>query len=178
MTGLPRIYWCTNVWIDLAQQTPGRIDRCVAEIDRARKNEIEIWTSTYTLAEAYSLGGGANGGNHVSAQVDAYFQQPFIRLVQVDRAIALRARDLLRAHSKLKKSPDAIHLATALASNCDELHTFDGKNLLPLNGSVHRRDGLLMKICEVPMPAQGALALGAANSVLATAQGNSGPAQS
>jgi hypothetical protein len=45
------------------------------------------------------------------------------------------------------KPPDAAHLATALISNVDEMHTFDTK-LLSLDGKLDKADGTKLKICK------------------------------
>jgi hypothetical protein len=70
---------------------------------------------------------------------------------------------------------EAFHLATALALNVDEMHTFDRSDLLGLNEQVMRAEGVPLKICTpyvpvapeplpIPMiadsPRQGSLPLG------------------
>ena len=52
----------------------------------------------------------------------------------------------------LKKPADAVHLATAILHNCDELHTTDGENLLQLNGRIARLDRTPLVICRPPDP--------------------------
>ena len=42
----------------------------------------------------------------------------------------------------------ASNLATALALNVDEMHTFDGSDLLGLDSKVNRTDGKPLKICK------------------------------
>ncbi len=117
---------------------------------------MQIWTSSLTLAEVYKRR-GAGTGAQLPAQhdqdLDAFFEQEFIIEVQVDHDIATRARGLLREHTPPLRNPmDAVHLATALANNLDELHTFDGNNLLPLDGQLARADGVPLQIREPPPP--------------------------
>ena len=39
----------------------------------------------------------------------------------------------MRKHAACKKPSDAVHLASALLMNVDEMHTYDGSDLLILN---------------------------------------------
>jgi predicted nucleic acid-binding protein len=78
--------------------------------------------------------------------IAAYFQHDYILLVPVDSVVGTRARALMLAGLGLKP-PDAVHLATALMSNSDEMHTFDDK-LLGLNEKVINADGTALKICK------------------------------
>ena len=57
----------------------------------------------------------------------------------------------MRHHPECKKPSDAIHLVTALALNVDEMNTYDGADLLGLDGKVNQTDGKPLKIC-VPTP--------------------------
>jgi len=70
----------------------------------------------------------------------------------------------MREHPECKKPSDAIHLATALALNVDEMHTYDQTDLLDLSERVMRADGIPLKICNayalprpapVPVPSSG-----------------------
>lgn len=72
----------------------------------------------------------------------------------LDRQIAESARQLMRRHPECKKPADAVHLATALRMNVDELHTYDGSDLLLLDKLVARSDGEMLRICRpyVPQP--------------------------
>jgi hypothetical protein len=64
----------------------------------------------------------------------------------VDEQIGVLARRLMRQHPECKKPTDAVHLATALILNVDEMHTYDGSDLLMLDGKVNRLDGQLLVI--------------------------------
>ena len=85
---------------------------------------------------------------------EQFLEQDFVVEVQVDHQVAITARRLLRAHPGLKKPPDGIHLATAMLFNLDEMHTFDGENLLSLDGKVMRLDGRPSTIRKPPEPPQ------------------------
>jgi predicted nucleic acid-binding protein len=61
-----------------------------------------------------------------------FFDRSFIEVQNVTRRIGESARQLLWSHEHLKYK-DAIHVATALVSNVDALHTYDN-DLLRLDG--------------------------------------------
>jgi hypothetical protein len=63
----------------------------------------------------------------------------------------------MRHHPQCKKPSDGVHLATALALIVDEMHTYDGSDLLGLDGKVNRADDKPLKICTpkpTPKPPQ------------------------
>ena len=79
-------------------------------------------------------------------EISKMFDQEHEVTVQLDTLVAEQARKLLRQHTELGKAADAIHLATALYWDCDEMHTWDQDDLLGLSLKVSRRDGELLKI--------------------------------
>jgi len=152
-----KIYWDSCVWISLINQEPGKVGRCQNVINEAQKGEAQIWTSSLTLAEVFKKkcdGANVSIAEAQDADFENYIEQEFLVEVQLDHDIGVLARRLLRAHPELKKPADAIHLASAALNNVDELHTFDGENLLVLNGKIVRRDGKLLVICVPPEPIQ------------------------
>ena len=87
--------------------------------------------------------------------IEQLLRQKWIRPIVVDERISLATRRLMRHYSECKKPADGIHLATALALNVDEMHTFDGSDLLKLDGKTLRADGKPLKICvpkAMPIP--------------------------
>jgi predicted nucleic acid-binding protein len=160
-----RVYWDSCVWLGLINEEPDKLPRCQHVIQLARTGEIEIWTSALTLAEVFKVS-QPGGSQTIPAESDETFErfldQDFVVIAQVDVDTGHMARRLLRRHSKLKKPPDAVHLATAVLNDLDEFHTFDGTNLLPLNGEVKRADGVALGISfppEPPIPPQAELDL-------------------
>lgn len=151
-----KVYWDACIWFALIKQEPGRFARCQHIIDRARLGDVEIWTSTLTLAEVFRKQCGGTAATGLPADKDKEFEdflaQDFVIEVQLDRPIGVSARRLLRAHASLKKPQDAIHLASAVWNDLDEFHTFDAVNLLCLNGSISTRGGRPLQICEPPEP--------------------------
>jgi predicted nucleic acid-binding protein len=147
-----RVCWDACTWIALIQQERIRdengnvvedryaLSRSV--IDRAEKGAVEIAVSGLCLVEV----------NKPSAttprdQLVAYFENDYILLVPVDKVIGERARALMFAALPGLKPPDAVHLATALISNADEMHTFDCR-LLDLDETLTKGDGTILKICK------------------------------
>ena len=106
-------------------------------LERALRGEVELVTSAYTIVEV-------NGGQSMAAdpelraRVSALFRYPWLEIVEVDRLIAERARELIwqvRDSGSPLKNDDMIHLASALDQGCDKLLTWDAKHLIPLSGS-------------------------------------------
>lgn len=148
-----RIYWDSCVWIGLINDEADKADACKYVIEQAESGSLEVWTSTLSLAEVFKKKcDGVTSG--IEAAADANFEdfllQNYVVRVQVDADVGLLARRLLRKYPKLAKPADAIHLATALLNNLDEFHTFDGDNLLSLDGIIARKDGQMLKICVPP----------------------------
>lgn len=81
-----------------------------------------------------------------------YIAQDFVQRVQVDSDVGTAARRLLRKFPSIRKPQDAIHAATAALNNVDELHTFDGNDLKPLDGQIPMANGQKLKICQPPTP--------------------------
>ena len=143
------------MWLGLINEETGKSDRCRYVIKEARAGNVEIWTSAFTLAEVFKKqceGKGTALPETKDLDFEQYIEQEFFTLVQVDYDIGVKARRLLRGHPVLKKPADAIHLATALLNNLDEMHTFDADNLLRLSGLVMRDDGTALTICAPPEP--------------------------
>lgn len=153
-----RVYWDACTWIGLILREPDKIAACEYVIDEAKKGNLEIWTSTFTLAEVYKkkcgddpvASGIADGDD---ATFEEFLKQDYVFRVQVDDEVGTEARRLLRKYPALKKPQDAIHLATAIINNLDELHTFDGDNLTKLAGQVMRKDGKPLEIGPPQVPA-------------------------
>jgi len=149
-----RIYWDACVWIALIQKEKIRDDAgrttedrdmmCRAVIEAAKRGQIEILTSTLSLVEVCK--DPAIKVQPADAVAD-YFENDYILLVNVDRAVGERARALMTGGHAGLKPQDAIHLASAAISGVEELHTFDRK-LLNLDAVVDKTDGTKLKICK------------------------------
>ena len=151
-----RIYWDACVWIALIQReripdVNGKIEdrdaMCRSVIEVAKRDQIEILTSTLSLAEVCK-------DPAIKAQtadaVGDYFENDYILLVNADRSVGEHARVLMTSGFNGLKPADAIHVATAAISGVEEFHTFDRK-LLNLDGLIDKKDGTKLKIC-IPDP--------------------------
>ncbi|MCW5664040.1 MAG: PIN domain-containing protein [Piscinibacter sp.] len=153
-----RVYWDACIWFAVIKQEAGRFARANHVLELARRGDVEIWTSSLTLAEVFRKQCGDPGARHASLTeeqdkpFEEFIAQDFVVEVQLDHGIAVAARRLLRKHPRLKKPQDAVHLATAADCDVDEFHTFDGVNLLPLNGDIFTKAGKALKICNPPEP--------------------------
>ena len=155
MTNNPRrVYWDACTWIALIQREEivvGGSDRdtlCRAVIAEAKKDRIEILTSTLSLVEVCK---DRKIRTSKEDEIGAYFENDFILLMNVDRLIGEHARKLMLAGHTALKPPDAIHLASAVLGNVAEFHMFDGggekKGLLDLDQKIDRLDGGKLRIC-------------------------------
>jgi hypothetical protein len=112
----------------------------IAELFGKRRDTI-IFTSFWAFAEVFKAKCEGQAKPLVEAQdknIEALFRQAWIQPVVIDGRIGTASRRLMRQHPECKKPSDAVHLATALAFNVDEMHTYD---------KVMRADGVPLKIC-------------------------------
>lgn len=150
-----RVYWDSCNWIGLINEEKNKIEHLHHILDRAKKKEIEILTSAFTLAEVFKTSceeAEKSLPEEKDRVFEEYLMQEFVVFVQVTWDIGIYARKLLRRIEGLKKPQDAIHLASAAYYNVDEVHTFDRNHMLPFNNMIDRRDGQKLKICIPPLP--------------------------
>lgn len=149
-----KVYWDACCFIALIQQESARYPALRSIYTAAEKGEIVIVTSTLTIAEVCRVrcdeGAGkprcvmpVDGDKYLSD----FFDNDFFWLVELSPSLAVRARELYRAHPTVRIPNDSVHLATALSENVDELHTYDGNDLIELTGQTLRADGEPLKIC-------------------------------
>lgn len=152
-----RIAWDACTWISLILQEESLVkgggieDRgrlCNHVISLAIKGQLEIATSGLSLAEVCKSGGVKSTDPDVLSD---FFRRPFIIIVPVDRYVGTMARSILQSGHPGLKPPDAVHLASALAANVAEFHTFDDK-LLNLSGKLRKPDGGVLVIAKPTSP--------------------------
>lgn len=149
-----RVYWDSCTFLGLINQEAGKLNDCAAVWKEAEKGDVIIYTSFFTFAEVFKVKceeAGKPLSEEGDRQIELLLRQKWIRPAIVDERIGIASRRLMRHHPQCKKPSDGVHLATALALNVDEMHTFDGSDLLGLDGKVNRADGKLLKICP-PKP--------------------------
>jgi predicted nucleic acid-binding protein len=145
-----RVYWDACAWLGLINNEAARHRQLRMIWDSASQGAYEIWTSTFTYAEVFKAKceeGDVTLAAESDKRIDEMMEQPFVKRVQVDVPTGRLARQLLREHPELKKPQDAIHLATAIRQNVDALHTYDGSNLIKLDGKVRKENGDFLLIC-------------------------------
>lgn len=86
-------------------------------------SKATAYTSVLTVTEALTKSYELNSLNLIPDRLTFIAGAGLITVVDVSRAIALKAAEL-RAKYRLK-TPDAIHLATALEANCELFLTTD-----------------------------------------------------
>jgi predicted nucleic acid-binding protein len=150
-----RVYWDSCAWLGLINEEEDKWPGCEYIISQAFKGNVEILVSTLTLAEVFKTKCDAPYKSLAEERdiiIEDFFDQNFIVIASVDEEVAKKARACLRyfGDKGLKKPQDAIHLATALLYGAEQLHTFDGSDLLCLNGIVTRDDGRQLIITKPP----------------------------
>lgn len=153
-----RVYWDACAWLGLINKETNKYTACRYTMEEAEKGSIEIWTSAFTLAEVFKKKCDASTHSSLPPKYDTnfedYLSKDHVILVAVTRDIGAYARRLLRVHPDLKKPQDAIHLATAALHDLDEFHSYDDKNILPLDGLIDCQNGskLTLKKPDDPPP--------------------------
>ena len=145
------VYWDSCAWIGFIKEEPDKVTPLRAIWEEATRGQAVIWTSTYSYIEVMRSPpkfGKAYPPEEEDGRIFSMFAQSHVKRVALDVEIAKLARTLKRNHHPtLSKRSDAIHLATAIFHNVDELHTWDSSDLLPFNKKVNRRDGNPLIIC-------------------------------
>lgn len=152
----PKYYWDACLWIELIQgQCLTRGISCEYILIQAKQGKCEIWTSAFTMAEVFKRRCGEEDKllqQKRDSDFDDLIEQEFIKKAQVDFDIGATARRLLRKFPKIKKPQDAVHIATCILYNLDQLHTFDNKDLLGLKGKIPKISSGFLDICLPPYP--------------------------
>lgn len=153
--GKPIYYWDANVflaWLKDERRKPGEMEglaEIAAMIDR---QEAILMTSVLTRTEVLE----STLPNNAQNLFNRIFDKPSIVSVDLTAPISVLAhsiRDHYHRNGKRLKSPDCVHLATAIHHKVDELHTFDEDDLIPLSGNIA---GNKLIICK-PKGIQGEL---------------------
>lgn len=145
------LYWDACAWLGLINGEEGKRHELEIIYNFAKKGNTDIWTSTYTLMEVRRLKDDSDRKPWPAenlAKIQAFFDQPFVKLIPVDTRIAYDAQRLFRETQGLSKAPDAVHLASALWWSITTMHTYDYDDLIHLSGKFTCRNGKPPNICE------------------------------
>lgn len=126
MSALKQIYIETAPFIYYVENRVGFVDKVEAVLFSAKQNSLPIVTSVVTLTELLNKPIEASDSKLVKAYLDLLLHSQGLSALPVNAAIAEQAAHL-RANYQLR-TPDALHLATAIESACDAFLTND-KNL-------------------------------------------------
>jgi predicted nucleic acid-binding protein len=132
---------CACCFIDLVKQSvssqieAGRANEVwfIDQLLRANLDgEIEVYTSTLTVAECTHV-----GEENITEQVRTLFVRfltsgQYVTLIEPDVFVAEAARDLRWKHGIALSGIDALHVASALSMECQEFHTTDSKRKGPI----------------------------------------------
>lgn len=148
MAKLPRCYWDSSCFLAWLMPELPRVPACRQVIRAAECGEIQIVTSAVALTEVIKLNKGPIAiPKEAEDRINGFFRQEYIVIVQLTRTIAENARSLIWSYPHLR-AKDALHAATALYAQIENLHTYDG-DFLPLDGQIGTP---LLKISEPHMP--------------------------
>ena len=145
-----RLYWDSSTFIKLISnlQSPQAIDdrwHCERFFDEVMRGNAIILTSTIAIVEVLRMEVEPSQAappipSEVRKKIEDLFREPYITLVHFEPARAEEARDL-RWQFPWLRTPDAIHIASAIFAKVDVIHTFDGSGgtphrMIELNGRV------------------------------------------
>ena len=128
-----KYYWDACVILEFLNQSPDRAPDVNGLLDAADKGEIQIFTSTLSIAEVAFAAEDRSAGvlsKETEDKIDKLWAMGSpIQLVEFHRGIAEQARDISRLAMARSigglKSVDKMHLATAVRIEADEVHTYE-----------------------------------------------------
>ena len=131
---IPVYYWDANVFTAYIKKEKGRWETIEGLLEDCDNGDCIIWTSTLSIAEVTK--GNTEAGKIVPMRtqnkIDSLWEPPSkIKLIEVSQMVVKEARNVIRAiHGNQKtgiRSVDAIHLASAIHKEIEEVHTYDSK---------------------------------------------------
>lgn len=129
----PRRYWDSWCFIAILNNEPEGAT-CEGILADARDGKLELIVSALTLLEVIRRKGDPLPISREHEQkIRDFFENDYIIMRNIDRLIAERGRDL--CWSNQIRPRDALHLATALETECECLETGD-PDLLRYNGMI------------------------------------------
>ncbi|QKQ75600.1 type II toxin-antitoxin system VapC family toxin [Nostoc sp. TCL240-02] len=118
-----RHYCDSCVFLGFLNNESDKIYECKTILQAAEEGVIELFTSTFTMAEVIKIKGEAELDESKEHIIDQLFKQSWIKVVNFEREMAQINRHLVWTY-KLKPF-DALHLATAIRLKVDYFNTTD-----------------------------------------------------
>lgn len=151
-----RVYSDSCCFIGLLQDEKDKAPALADLAQKAATDHFVIVTSALAIAEVCKLPDTGAQPEDQTKKVLEFFENPYIVVRTLDRAIAERANRIGRDTGI--KPLDAVHLATGIIAGCDLFYTYDKKKgkkgLLQYNGASWVQP---MRIEQPPDPAKGTL---------------------
>jgi predicted nucleic acid-binding protein len=127
-----KIYWDSTAFICFLKRTEGERRRvCEDVLYHARDGNVQLFTSTFTLAEVIrpqildSVGTRLISREEI-AEIQGMFQWPWIKKVDLDQRVARKAVDIERDYGL--STADSIHAASAIVARADVLQHWERKD--------------------------------------------------
>lgn len=117
------VYWDSACFLAWLQDEVDSSDLCKHVLDECEQGKTRLVTSALTIAEVLALKGRRPIPVDRREKVEAFFKPSFIIVRSVTRRTSEAARKYVWEHGVSPK--DAIHIATAIEAEIDDLHTFD-----------------------------------------------------
>lgn len=147
MESKPLICWDTSIlidWITGNSDIKNGIQAIQSVIDAVETDNCILIASILIYVEVLESTMPAGCGDRFEQFVQ---NKDKIKIVAVDFNVIKRAQAIRNQHTKIK-TPDAIHIATAVVYKVNFLHTFDAQ-ILALSGTP-TVNGLIINKCEIP----------------------------
>lgn len=119
---MSRIFFDTNLFVYLFEDSAGRGERVAGLLSRMAERKDQLVTSTLTLGELL-VKPKEKGDVSLARRYEAALHSPDVRLVAFDAKAALRYAEIRL--DRTIRAPDAIQLACAASVDCDLFITND-----------------------------------------------------
>jgi len=143
----PKYYWDAGLfiaWLKDEKRKSGDMEGLAEVVSMIERKDAVLITSVISRTEVLE----STLTQENKGEFDKIFQRTNCKMVDLNAPISELAHDIreyYKASSKVLGTPDCQHLATAIAFGCDELHTFDEKDMIPLSGNVAERNLIICK---------------------------------
>lgn len=143
----PKYYWDAGLfiaWLKDEKRKPGEMQGLAEVVSMIDRKDAVLITSVVSRTEVLE----STLTQENKGKFDKVFQRTNCKMVDLNAPISELAHDIreyYKASGKVLGTPDCQHLATAIAYECDEFHTFDEDDLIPLSGNVAGHNLIICK---------------------------------